>query len=195
MRLPTELQDIQLLLDRRSKVESIPVEPQELNDLHCIDLRQLDENWPVLRSQYINMWNNQYDLLPTREHIIISKLACNLEYMPWFRIHGKPYLYGKEAKHRHPYTNRPRWGSLNLNGGEAGPSSTPMQEPAPRVSAPMSTSPPVQYVPSYSDTYLNPYIFIQEQYIAPHFFTFSPMLGWTISHPSPRFYTSGHLIS
>ncbi|MFQ6633974.1 hypothetical protein Gotur_011415, partial [Gossypium turneri] len=29
------------------------------------------------------MWNNQYDLLPTREHIIVPELACDLECMQW----------------------------------------------------------------------------------------------------------------
>ncbi|MBA0876759.1 hypothetical protein Goshw_023314, partial [Gossypium schwendimanii] len=32
-----------------------------------------------------------------RESIIVSKLA---EYMPWFRIHGKPYLLLAEERQR-----------------------------------------------------------------------------------------------
>ncbi|MBA0795837.1 hypothetical protein Gohar_006668, partial [Gossypium harknessii] len=31
------------------------------------------------------------------------KLACDLEYMSWFKIHGKPYLYGEEARRQHPH--------------------------------------------------------------------------------------------
>ncbi|MBA0881747.1 hypothetical protein Goshw_011178, partial [Gossypium schwendimanii] len=50
---------------------------------------------------------------------------------------------------------------------------------------------PIQYVPSYSGAYPNPYIFTQSQYVAPYFSTFSPMLGWTVGHPSLMFYTPG----
>ncbi|MBA0879228.1 hypothetical protein Goshw_004720 [Gossypium schwendimanii] len=35
-----------------------------------------------------------------REPIIIPELACVLEYMPWFRIHGKPYLLSAEERQR-----------------------------------------------------------------------------------------------
>ncbi|MBA0863582.1 hypothetical protein Goshw_023254 [Gossypium schwendimanii] len=71
------------------------------------------------------MWNNRYDFLPTHEPIIVSKLACNLEYMAWFRIHGKPYLYGEEVRRRYPHTSRPRRPPLNPRVGEASPSSMP----------------------------------------------------------------------
>ncbi|MBA0634800.1 hypothetical protein Godav_000168 [Gossypium davidsonii] len=51
------------------------------------------------------MWNIRYDFLPTREPIIILELACNPEYMLWFRIYGKPYLYREEARRQHPHTS------------------------------------------------------------------------------------------
>ncbi|MBA0875827.1 hypothetical protein Goshw_002816, partial [Gossypium schwendimanii] len=35
-----------------------------------------------------------------RESIIIPELACVSEYMPWFRIHGKPYLLLAEERQR-----------------------------------------------------------------------------------------------
>ncbi|MFQ6670019.1 hypothetical protein Gotur_035050 [Gossypium turneri] len=46
--------------------------------------------------EYIDIWENRYDHIPTRESIIIPELACTLNYMPWFRIHGKPYLLLKK---------------------------------------------------------------------------------------------------
>ncbi|MBA0829537.1 hypothetical protein Goarm_014140, partial [Gossypium armourianum] len=69
-----------------------------------------------------------YDFLPTHENIIILELACDPEYMPWFKIHGKSYLYGEEVRRRHPHTSRLRQSPLNLRGGEVGPSSVPTQE-------------------------------------------------------------------
>ncbi|KAH1121402.1 hypothetical protein J1N35_004562 [Gossypium stocksii] len=44
---------------------------------------------------YTNDRKRRYDFLPTREAIFVLELACILEYMSWFRIHGKTYLYGK----------------------------------------------------------------------------------------------------
>ncbi|MBA0875675.1 hypothetical protein Goshw_010328, partial [Gossypium schwendimanii] len=35
-----------------------------------------------------------------REPIIVSELACMPKYMPWFRIHGKPYLLSAEERQR-----------------------------------------------------------------------------------------------
>ncbi|MBA0815728.1 hypothetical protein Gohar_000479, partial [Gossypium harknessii] len=133
--------------------------------------------------------NNRYDFLPTHEPIIISELACNPEYMPWFRIHNKPYLYREEARCRHLHMSRPQRVPLNSMSGKANPLSTSMQELAPTALTPMPTPPPVQYVPSYSSAYPNPFIFTQVQYIAPHFSTSNPMSGWTVGHPSPMWHT------
>ncbi|KAG8493584.1 hypothetical protein CXB51_010959 [Gossypium anomalum] len=163
--LSTELEDIRLLLDQRLEVdfERTPYDDQairviilkeffvnpnawhvkELDNLHHIKLRLPDTNWSIFHLQYINMWDNRYDFLPTRENIIILELTCDPDYMSWFKIHDKSYLYWKKARHRHPHTSRPRRGPLNLMGDEAGPSSTPTQELTPTTSAPMPTPPPV----------------------------------------------------
>ncbi|MBA0662171.1 hypothetical protein Goklo_006351 [Gossypium klotzschianum] len=58
--------------------------------------RRLNENWIRFHAEYISMWNNRYELLPHREAIIALELACDLEYMPWFRLLGKPYLLSEE---------------------------------------------------------------------------------------------------
>ncbi|KAH1073899.1 hypothetical protein J1N35_026227 [Gossypium stocksii] len=55
---------------------------------------------PRYWSNYIEMWENRYDYIPTREPIIVPELACVPEYMPWFRIHGKPYLLSEEERRR-----------------------------------------------------------------------------------------------
>ncbi|MFQ6623958.1 hypothetical protein Gotur_003593 [Gossypium turneri] len=52
------------------------------------------------RSHYIQMWEDRYDYIPTREPIIVPELAYVLEYMPWFRINGKPYLLSLEERQR-----------------------------------------------------------------------------------------------
>ncbi|MFQ6630715.1 hypothetical protein Gotur_008998 [Gossypium turneri] len=100
--LPTELQDIRLLLDQRSEAEDLAI-PEVIHEkffvnpniwhvkvslvvyatieMHETD-RRLNENWPVFYSQHINMWNNRYDFLPTHEPIIVPELTCYLKYMP-----------------------------------------------------------------------------------------------------------------
>ncbi|MBA0577292.1 hypothetical protein Golob_024390, partial [Gossypium lobatum] len=78
--------------------QPIPVALEVLDDEHKIDLRQSDTDWPLFHSKYIEMWKNQYDNIPTHELIIISELVCDPDYMPWFRIHGKPYLLLEEGR-------------------------------------------------------------------------------------------------
>ncbi|MBA0755547.1 hypothetical protein Gogos_022250 [Gossypium gossypioides] len=171
--------------------QSIPVAPQELDDLHRIDLRQLNTNWSVFHSQYIEMWNNLYDFLPTHDAILVPELACNPDYMSWFRIHDKPYLLTEEERHQRPHTSRPRRAPLNSRGGETGPSAAPTQEPASTASIALPSPQPLHYVPSYFGRYPNFVIFTQAQNIALHFSVSSSMSGWTIGHPSPMRYTPG----
>ncbi|KAH1056341.1 hypothetical protein J1N35_034406 [Gossypium stocksii] len=84
--------------------------PQDINDLHPIDLQmRLDENWIRFHAEYINIWNNYYKFLPPRKAIVVPQLACDPEYMPWFRLLGKPYLLSEEDRSRQSHTMRPRW--------------------------------------------------------------------------------------
>ncbi|KAH1067730.1 hypothetical protein J1N35_032717 [Gossypium stocksii] len=62
--------------------------------------REFDEHWPTFHVQYINIWNNRYEFLPTCETIVTLELDYNLEYMPWFRVHDKPYLLAEEVRGR-----------------------------------------------------------------------------------------------
>ncbi|MFQ6656282.1 hypothetical protein Gotur_026458 [Gossypium turneri] len=48
--------------------------------------------------------------------IDLQLLACVSEYMPWFRIHGKPYLLTPEERQRQIRVERKRRGPLNLRG-------------------------------------------------------------------------------
>ncbi|MBA0712540.1 hypothetical protein Golax_011639, partial [Gossypium laxum] len=78
--------------------QPISVAPDVLDDHHRINLWQLHTDWPRFWSYYIQMWEDRYDYIRTREPIIVSKLACVPEYMPWFRIHGKPYLLSEKER-------------------------------------------------------------------------------------------------
>ncbi|MFQ6653361.1 hypothetical protein Gotur_024797 [Gossypium turneri] len=87
----------------------ISSKPQAIEDLHHIDLwGRMDEHWPILHEEYINISNNKYEFLPIYEAIIAPELACNPEYMPWFKVRGKPYLLAEVARGRQLHTRRPR---------------------------------------------------------------------------------------
>ncbi|XP_052882258.1 serine/threonine-protein phosphatase 7 long form homolog [Gossypium arboreum] len=154
-RLPTCLEDIRLLLDQRSEAQShwstsllemhqldrvlrqfgfrqpIPVAPEVLDDHHKIELRQLHTDWPRFWSHYIQMWEDRYDYIPTREPIITPELACVPEYVSWFKIHGKPYLLSEEERQRQLRVQRERRGPLNprRRDDDAGPSTAPHNHP------------------------------------------------------------------
>ncbi|MBA0875683.1 hypothetical protein Goshw_007887 [Gossypium schwendimanii] len=61
----------------------------------------------------MEMWEDRYEYIPTREPIIIPELACVPKYMPWFRIHGKPYLLMAEERQRQIRVQRERRRPLN----------------------------------------------------------------------------------
>ncbi|MFQ6635310.1 hypothetical protein Gotur_010197, partial [Gossypium turneri] len=79
------------------------------------------------------MWEDRYAYIPNREPIIVPELACVLEYMPWFRIHGKPYLLSPEEMQRQLRIQRERRGPLNprKRDDDAGPSTMPRNSPSP----------------------------------------------------------------
>ncbi|KAA3483776.1 serine/threonine-protein phosphatase 7 long form-like protein isoform X3 [Gossypium australe] len=74
----------------------------------CQIVGRTDEHWPTFHAKHINLWDNRYKVLPSREAIIALELACNPKYMSWFRVHGKPYLLAEEVKGRQQHTRRPR---------------------------------------------------------------------------------------
>ncbi|MBA0696520.1 hypothetical protein Goari_003066, partial [Gossypium aridum] len=102
--IPTVLEDIRLLLDQRSEAHT----PYEDSTIRAIILDEYLQNpsiWhvrvPLVNYATIKMHQtNRYNNIPTGEPIIIPQLACDPDYMPWFRIHGKPYLLSKEKRHQ-----------------------------------------------------------------------------------------------
>ncbi|MFQ6655940.1 hypothetical protein Gotur_026265 [Gossypium turneri] len=78
------------------------------------------------------MWEDRYAYIPNRELIIIPELACLPEYMPWFRIHGKPYLLSPEERQQQLRNQRERRVPLNprRRDDNAGPSTMPKINPA-----------------------------------------------------------------
>ncbi|KAG8499777.1 hypothetical protein CXB51_006521 [Gossypium anomalum] len=203
-RLPTCLEDIRLLLKQRSEAQFqwTPYEdpaiwaviPDEylqnpntwhvkvLDDHHKIDLRQLHTDWPRFWSHYIQMWEDRYNYIPTRELIIVPELACVPEYMPWFRIHGKPYLLSEEERQQQLRVQRERRDPLNpkRRDNDVGPSTAPTQSPGPATGPTQSPDPTVQLSTPTAQplqmmlgTY--PSLFI---YPSPYMFPFSsPMAG------------------
>ncbi|MBA0656361.1 hypothetical protein Goklo_008726, partial [Gossypium klotzschianum] len=67
----------------------------------------------VFFSEYIKICENRYVHIPTREPIIVLELACAPDYMPWLRIHDKPYLLSEEYRRRQIHVERERRGRLN----------------------------------------------------------------------------------
>ncbi|KAH1048369.1 hypothetical protein J1N35_039153 [Gossypium stocksii] len=92
------------------------------------------------------MWENRYNYIPTREPIIVAELACVPEYMPWFRIHGKPYLLSEEERRRQIRVERERRGPLNprRRDDDVSPSIAATQSPGPSTAPPQSPGPIVQ---------------------------------------------------
>ncbi|KAG8496338.1 hypothetical protein CXB51_009196 [Gossypium anomalum] len=97
--------------------QPIFVAPEVFDEEHKVDLRLLNMDWPRYWSGYIEMWENRYDYIPTRESIIVLELACVPEYMPWFRINSKPYLLSEEERRRQIRVQRERRGPLNQEEG------------------------------------------------------------------------------
>ncbi|MBA0772402.1 hypothetical protein Gotri_007786, partial [Gossypium trilobum] len=120
-----------------------------LNDEHKIDLRQSNMNWPIFWSEYIKMWENWYDHIPTREPTIVLELACALDYIPWFKIHGKPYLLLEEQRRWQMRVEREQRGPLKpkRRDDDMGPSTVPTQSPSPTPQQTTLTLQPLQIMP------------------------------------------------
>ncbi|KAG8487026.1 hypothetical protein CXB51_020704 [Gossypium anomalum] len=196
--IPTVLEDTRLLLDQWLEAQfqwtpyddsvmratdrvlrqfefqqPILEEPEVLDEQHKIDLRLTNTNWSLFWPEYIEIWENWYDYILDREPIIIPELACTPDYMPWFRIHGKPYLLSEEQRRRQIRVKRERRSPLNLRRRDdsTGLSTAPTQSSSPMSQPTTPTSQPLQIM---SSAYLSPYM-----YPNLHMFPFSsPMPGW-----------------
>ncbi|KAG8485522.1 hypothetical protein CXB51_019052 [Gossypium anomalum] len=131
-RLPTCLEDIRLLLEQQSEAQFqwTPYEDPAIRAVIPDEYLQNPNAWhvkvPLVNFAIVEM--HQSD----RELIIVPELACVPKYMPWFRIHGKPYLLSEEERQRKLHVQRERCGPLNpkRRDDDAGPSTTPTQSPA-----------------------------------------------------------------
>ncbi|MBA0778240.1 hypothetical protein Gotri_006131 [Gossypium trilobum] len=163
-RLMKELRDIQLLLNHRSEAKDLTIReciPSEFLvnpniwyvnvPLVVYDTIEIHESNSVLR-QFEFRQSILVEFLPPCKAIVAPGLASDLEYRPWFRLFGKPYLLSEEDRSGQPHTKRPRRPLEYPRSGEAGSSSTPMQEP---TLTPLPT-PLGQYVSSYFGAYENP---------------------------------------
>ncbi|MBA0862410.1 hypothetical protein Goshw_008065 [Gossypium schwendimanii] len=145
-----------------------------LDDEHKIDLQRPNTHWSLFHSEYIEIWENQYYNIPTCEPVMVPELACNLDYMSWFRIYGKPYLLSEEERRWQIRVERKQQGPLNprIMGDETGPSTAPKQSPALTEQATIPTPQPLQIMPN---AYPNSYV-----YPNPYMYPFStPMSGGT----------------
>ncbi|MFQ6657619.1 hypothetical protein Gotur_027224 [Gossypium turneri] len=125
----------------------------------------------------MEMWEDRYEYLPTREPIIVPELSCVPEYMPWFRIHGKPYLLTPEERRQDdegsPSTSpKHSPGSSSAAIQSPGPTRAPTQSLDAAVQPMIPTQPPFQMMPGafpspymYPNTYMYPFP--------------SPMVGWS----------------
>ncbi|MBA0878539.1 hypothetical protein Goshw_007525, partial [Gossypium schwendimanii] len=104
-RLPTSLEDIQLLLDQRSKAQ-FQWTPYEDPAIRAVILDECFQN--------LNAWHVKVPLVNfATELIIVPELACTPEYMPWFGIYRKPYLLSVEERQRQLRVQRELRGPLN----------------------------------------------------------------------------------
>ncbi|KAG8474382.1 hypothetical protein CXB51_034157 [Gossypium anomalum] len=119
----------------------IPKVPEVLDKEHKIDLWQTNTNWPVFFLEYIKIWKNRYDYIPAREQIIVPELACPPDYMPWFKIYGKPYMLSEEQRRQQIRVKREQRGPLNTRRRDdsTGPSIAPTQSPGPTPQLTTST--------------------------------------------------------
>ncbi|MBA0735551.1 hypothetical protein Gogos_019390, partial [Gossypium gossypioides] len=118
--LPEVLEDIRFLLDQRSEFEfgwrkRISPSPQELKDLHKVDMRGKDNiNWSVRHEEHIEAWDRRMQSIPVREQFFLADTAAVDNYLTWFRVVDKSYLLSPEERSRQIQTKRYIFRSLNI---------------------------------------------------------------------------------
>ncbi|KAH1064809.1 hypothetical protein J1N35_029796 [Gossypium stocksii] len=109
-----------------------------------------------------------------QEPIIIPELACMPEYMPWFRIHRRPYLPSEDERRRQICIQKERRGPLNprKRDDNAGLSTVPTQSPSP------STAPTITMPINSAHTVTGPSTSTDDTHITVFLDYASPMVGW-----------------
>ncbi|PPS05894.1 hypothetical protein GOBAR_AA14763 [Gossypium barbadense] len=151
--IPTSLEHIRLLLDKRSEAQFqwTPYEDPAIRAMHQSDrvLRQFRFRQPILHKVNLRLFNTDW---------------------PRHWIHGKPYLLSEEERRRQIRVQRERWGLLNprRKDDNAGPSAAPIQSldlstaptqpPGPTLQPTTLISQPFQIMPGvYPNTFMFPF--------------------------------------
>ncbi|KAG8498097.1 hypothetical protein CXB51_007446 [Gossypium anomalum] len=111
--IPTALEDIRLLLGQRSEAQlrshwSTMLLSRCTRRIECCDNLDFDNRF--LRNMRCSMMSTKST---TQIEYELAKLAYAPDYMPWFKIHGKPYLLLEEQRCRQIRVERERLGPLN----------------------------------------------------------------------------------
>ncbi|XP_052476675.1 uncharacterized protein LOC105782737 [Gossypium raimondii] len=221
--LPSELEDIRLLLEQRSEAEFqwTPYEDPTIRAVIPEEFLQNPNAWhaKVVLINYATVEPHQTDRvlrqfgcrqpIPADPEVfddhhkinlrllgtnIIPELACVPEYMPWFKIHGKPYLLAPEERQRQIRVGRERREPLNPRRQDfkGSPSTRPRHSPGSSSAAMQSLSPmraPTQspdatiqqMIPMQSPFPMMPGVFPSPyMYPNPYMYPFpNPMAGWS----------------
>ncbi|CAN1777796.1 Serine/threonine-protein phosphatase 7 long form homolog [Linum perenne] len=73
--------------------------PSTIPELHKIDLRANEHNWPVYHRQYINVWNSRHSLRINGIPIGDFKQGYHDEYMKWYRTITRRWISHNGAMH------------------------------------------------------------------------------------------------
>ncbi|MBA0749331.1 hypothetical protein Gogos_003276 [Gossypium gossypioides] len=81
--------------------QRIPSPPQDLKDLHKMDMRGKDNiDWSVGHKVHIEVCNRRMQSIPIREQFFSTNTTIVDDYLAWFRAIGKPYLLSLEERSR-----------------------------------------------------------------------------------------------
>ncbi|MBA0788899.1 hypothetical protein Gotri_027017, partial [Gossypium trilobum] len=137
--LPTELKDIQLLLDQQSEAdfEWIPYEDPTIQVVIPDEFFVIPNAWQVKVPMVVYV---------TVEMHKADKVLWQFKFRQSISVAPQELndLHREEARCRCPHTSRPRQAPLNPKSGDEGPSSASTQEPNPTSSAPSPSPHSVQ---------------------------------------------------
>ncbi|CAN1319834.1 Serine/threonine-protein phosphatase 7 long form homolog [Linum perenne] len=80
--------------------QHLPIDvPSNMEELHKIDLRANEHNWPVYHRQYIDLWNSRHTLRMSGIPIRNFKQGYHDEYMQWYRTITRRWISHNGAMH------------------------------------------------------------------------------------------------
>lgn len=72
-------------------MQDIPVDVDTNEQLHGIDLREVDRNWRVEHAVHIHQWGNRYQLV-CHALALIGDMPCDHRYFRWYRRITRKYI-------------------------------------------------------------------------------------------------------